>query len=165
MAIKADRAREYQAMFGGGIVVNLVTTDAGDIAAMQDYVARVAQDMAVSRIQIAVIRPGEIDLEIREQIVTRLEVIGVRKAVRFSFALAQVALPADRFNLPGVLGMLFGEPDQGYIVRMILGRHAVARIAVERGGGEGVRTRVHRGGVTARATHLERLFVPGLAIN
>ena len=159
VAIDTDRPRGRLAMFGGRVVVNVVTSDAGDIAAIHYYIARAVKDVIPGLCQI-----GKIDLEVGEEVAARHEVVGVRQAVRFRLAIPQVTLRADRDDLLGILGMLLGEPDQRRVVGVILRRHAVAGIAIERRRGETVSLRVHRRRVTARATQRKGLLVPGLAI-
>src|ERR1035438_2144513 len=146
MAIEADRPAQDEAMLGGCVVVNLVTTDAGDIAAFHRYVAGVADNMI----------PGfcEIDLKIGKKIVARHEVVGVGKAARSGLAAAQMALPANGNDLLGIGGMLLREPDERCVVGVILGRHAVTGITIERRCGEGVGLRVDRKSTRLNSSHL-----------
>src|SRR5579862_2391802 len=136
----------------------MLTTDASHVAAVPDNITRIAKDVAVAAFE------REVHLEIGEQVVAGHEVVGVRQAVRFGLAAAQMALAADGNNLFGIPGMLFGEPDERRIVGVILGRYAVARIAIERGRRESVGLRVNRRSVTARAAQCERLLIPRLAV-
>ena len=165
MTIETDRAAQHEAMPGRGSIVNLMASDTGDVASVQNNVAGVAQDMTIARVQIGVIHLREIDLEVFKQVVARHEVVRVRKAARFGFASAQMALSADGNDLPGIARMGLREPHQRDIVGMILRRHAMAGIAIERCCREGVRTRVDSGRVTARATQRESVPIPSFAIS
>jgi len=151
-------------MPGRRAIVNLVAIDASDLASVQNNIAGVAQDMTVARVQTGVIHLREINLEIFKQVIARHEVVGIGQAAGFRFASAEMALSADRNDLPGVARVRLREPYQRDIVRMILRRHAVTGIAIERRCREGVRLWVDRRRVATRAMECKSLPIPSLAI-
>ena len=144
-------------MLGRCIVVNLVTTDAGDVAAMNNHVARVVDNVIFGLCKV--------HLKVGEQVVASHEIVGVGKTARFALASAQMALPANGDDLFGILGMLLREPDERCVVGMVFGRDAVAGKAIERRRGEGVSLRVDRRCMTAGATLGEFLCVPRFAVD
>src|ERR1700722_2240157 len=133
MTIETDRSAEHEAMPGRRMIVNLVTTDTGNIASVRNNIAGVAQDVAIAGIQVDIIRLREINMEILKQVIARHEVVGIRKTAGFRFAPAQMALSADGDDLLGIARVRLREPHERNIVRMILRRYAVAGIVIERG--------------------------------
>src|SRR5579863_6524722 len=78
VAIQTDVARKDQPVLAGVVAMYIVTGDARIFAAIHNHIAGVPIDVAVSPIQIGIVRLRKIDLEIMKQVVTGDEVVWVR---------------------------------------------------------------------------------------
>src|SRR5579871_5647710 len=68
VAIETNRSGQHAPVFGCRVPVDLVTTGASHIRPMLDYVACIAVNMAVTRIEVGIVSQDKIHLEIFEQV-------------------------------------------------------------------------------------------------
>ena len=116
--------------------------------------------MPVTRIHCLVIDLSKINCEILKQVIAGDEGVCVGQACRARLSITNVALRADRSNRAHVVASFFRQPHQRGVVRVVESRNAVARITIDTKGGERIRARINRGGVTAGAAKTKFFFVP-----
>src|SRR5262245_6486883 len=143
------------------IGVYLMAGDArGEFRPVHSHIPDIAQHKPVDSVQTEVVRLREIDLIVLEKIVTRNEVIRVRKPRRPGPSQAQVALGACRLNCLGIFLALLREKDQRCIIGMLEVDIAMTGVTVESKGRECQGLGVDSRCVTAGTAVCESICIP-----
>ena len=96
VTILAERLIFDLTMFLGRAFVDRVAAHTGEtLLAVQHDVADIGQHVTIRRIEMLIVSPGKIDLEVPKQIVTGDEIVWVRPSGTLRLARAKVALPTD----------------------------------------------------------------------
>jgi hypothetical protein len=97
VALSTDRRTKQAAVALHGVSMNLVATETGNrLIPIHGHLAHIAPDMPVTSIELCIIGPGKVDLEVLEEIVSGNEAIRERTTGRARLSSAEMALGTER---------------------------------------------------------------------